>query len=1031
MMPIAEAASGVPKVLNYQGRLLSATGTLLGGASGVSYCFKFSFYDAASGGNKVWPTSNPSTSTITVTNGVFNTGIGDTTTGGDALDYDFQSTSTVFLDIVVGERGDDNDCDSGGDETMETLTPRQQVYSAGYAINSDTVDGFHAVEYATSSQIPVLTNGELILGSSTPSVTATGTNALTLQNRSTGNINFFSAATATISTAGTLTIAGLLQSTASGDNYFSGNLGVGLTSPSVRLEIAGTASSTGLVVNGTATTTNLAATTATTTNFFAETATTTNLAATTATTTNFFAETATTTNLTVVSLTASRLLQGGTGGALASVSDLTSWLTGGSAIRVADDGDGTATVINEGVTSLSVGTGFSVDNSTGSVTISTDIAFATSGNANIRIASSSGVWTWSQPTSTASVSGFLSSADWSTFSNKITTSSPVTAGFFPIWTGVNTLQGTSSIFETGGNVGIGTSTPEVEFVVADPGGGNLAMRLAADSAANLDIYSDIPAGGGSVNSQVRFWNQGAFKSVIGFNDDSGNFEIDVSTASSLDDTPMFAIDSSGNVGIGTASPASKLHVSSTDATDQTLILDGGSNDWNAIRFREVATARWDIGLANDEGFYIYDVDQAAHRLRIDGSGNVGIGTTTPQRKLHIIEATLDNTLRLESGDAKSSFELVDNTETVAIFQTAGVLHLDVADDGSGDLVIDTSGNVGIGTTTPQAELHLFTATPTFIIEDSGTSQTQIKMESNRGTSDANLGVVNFLWDGTSVAQIVGETGDDTTNKDDGLISFHVTEGGSQVEAMRIEQDGNIGIGTTTPATTLHVDGTFRVTDASVMLGDITFGDTVGDAKIETEPAEATPAYTFRNDTDTGMYRAGANTIGFSTNGVQRVEIGSTGLFGVGDADPDFGLEIVASSSNGWFGITDSSDGDILVVDENKNIGINQASPAEPLHIVADSGDDVLRLEENSGGEYYDIEVSSDGDLLFKTDGGTTALQLLDATGQASFIGGAEGAPSITPNGDTNTGMWFPAGDTIAWSEGGAEAMRIDSSGQVG
>jgi hypothetical protein len=45
--------------------------------------------------------------------------------------------------------------------------------------------------------------------------------------------------------------------------------------------------------------------------------------------------------------------------------------------------------------------------------------------------------------------------------------------------------------------------------------------------------------------------------------------------------------------------------------------------------------------------------------------------------------------------------------------------------------------------------------------------------------------------------------------------------------------------------------------------------------------------------------------------------------------------------------------------------------------------------------------------------------------------GSASAPAISPTGDTNTGIFFPAADTIAFSEGGAEAMRIDSSGNVG
>jgi hypothetical protein len=49
----------------------------------------------------------------------------------------------------------------------------------------------------------------------------------------------------------------------------------------------------------------------------------------------------------------------------------------------------------------------------------------------------------------------------------------------------------------------------------------------------------------------------------------------------------------------------------------------------------------------------------------------------------------------------------------------------------------------------------------------------------------------------------------------------------------------------------------------------------------------------------------------------------------------------------------------------------------------------------------------------------------------NFADGTAAAPSITNDGDTNTGIFFPAADTIGFAEGGAEVMRIDSSGNVG
>lgn len=57
--------------------------------------------------------------------------------------------------------------------------------------------------------------------------------------------------------------------------------------------------------------------------------------------------------------------------------------------------------------------------------------------------------------------------------------------------------------------------------------------------------------------------------------------------------------------------------------------------------------------------------------------------------------------------------------------------------------------------------------------------------------------------------------------------------------------------------------------------------------------------------------------------------------------------------------------------------------------------------------------------------------VLDSSGNVVLQAGSASTPALQPSGDTNTGIFFPAADTIAFAEGGAEAMRIDSSGRVG
>ena len=71
------------------------------------------------------------------------------------------------------------------------------------------------------------------------------------------------------------------------------------------------------------------------------------------------------------------------------------------------------------------------------------------------------------------------------------------------------------------------------------------------------------------------------------------------------------------------------------------------------------------------------------------------------------------------------------------------------------------------------------------------------------------------------------------------------------------------------------------------------------------------------------------------------------------------------------------------------------------------------------------------DAVFKGDGTGTSVGLHVGTGKtAAFHDGSASAPTISHEGDSNTGIFFPAADTIAFAEGGAEAMRIDSAGNL-
>jgi len=76
-----------------------------------------------------------------------------------------------------------------------------------------------------------------------------------------------------------------------------------------------------------------------------------------------------------------------------------------------------------------------------------------------------------------------------------------------------------------------------------------------------------------------------------------------------------------------------------------------------------------------------------------------------------------------------------------------------------------------------------------------------------------------------------------------------------------------------------------------------------------------------------------------------------------------------------------------------------------------------------------VQTADTSGVLALQTANTTAVTI-DANQRAAFVAGTAALPAITTTGDTNTGIWFPAADTIAFTEGGTESMRIDSSGNV-
>jgi len=135
---------------------------------------------------------------------------------------------------------------------------------------------------------------------------------------------------------------------------------------------------------------------------------------------------------------------------------------------------------------------------------------------------------------------------------------------------------------------------------------------------------------------------------------------------------------------------------------------------------------------------------------------------------------------------------------------------------------------------------------------------------------------------------------------------------------------------------------------------------------------------------------------------------------------------------------DSIDSVFAAAGTGTSVGLNIGS-GKKMKLVGDvidtNGNELLKVTATASAvnELTLANAATGNAPTLSATGGDTNIGISltpKGTGGVVFPAGAVGTPAITTTGDTNTGIFFPAADTIAFAEGGAEAMRIDSSGNV-
>jgi len=242
--------------------------------------------------------------------------------------------------------------------------------------------------------------------------------------------------------------------------------------------------------------------------------------------------------------------------------------------------------------------------------------------------------------------------------------------YVPKWTG-STGLGNSQIFDDGTNVGIGTTSPSAKLDVIITGG-TIGVRISGDSSSDM----------------IRLTQTGSGNAIL--IEDSLN-----------PDTTPFVVSADGRVGIGLTSPLSsyKLHVRNGTATNSAAAsgtvaaFEGSGATYVTVLSPDANNAGISFGSNSDRfgafnawnhnsnqfsfntdktgGFITFSTDQQTERMRIDSSGNVGIGTTSPSARLDVSGNTLlrsDVTLSNLSSSANTRF-IVSNSNGVLSYRT--------------------------------------------------------------------------------------------------------------------------------------------------------------------------------------------------------------------------------------------------------------------------------------------------------------------------------------------------------------------------
>ncbi len=326
-------------------------------------------------------------------------------------------------------------------------------------------------------------------------------------------------------------------------------------------------------------------------------------------------------------------------------------------------------------------------------------------------------------------------------------------------------------------------------------------RMSINSSGNTEFFGQLKStiGGNS----IEMTTPSTYTGIVFNSEEANNYSrFDINNVSNAtessryfnlkyeDDSYGIVIEKGGGIGIGTTTPAELLEIASGSSTTTLQISNSFLDGDPQLAFALSGTKTFTMGIDNSDSDKFKIGTTAVNtgtKVTIDSSGNMGVGTTAPAELFEIKNDSPTTTLQISNGAADGDPQLAFALGSTKIF-TLGV------DDGDNNklkigttsigvntrMTIDSSGNVGIGTSNPAGIFEIEHSTKPYTQYTSGSNEFDVGMHS---TGNA------FIW-----------------NDADGYIHF----GTNNTERMRIDADGNVGISETSPDYPLHVEGSESV-----------------------------------------------------------------------------------------------------------------------------------------------------------------------------------------------------------------------------